>query len=152
MPVYASVCQRITPCLERIQLMPNIHLAYISEYQRISDIFHTQAYASKIRYSVIPPIPTPPSQPAPQLDDFVAASDLVVNLSSVSNELPVAHDGFIVNELFCFVHNQIDAMTQDFLIKLHVCVDFYDKDVIDSAKRLLYTTCPNPDLLGPIHT
>ena len=47
---------------------------------------------------------TPPSQPAPQLDDIVAASDLVVNLPSVSNELPVAHDGFIVNELLCFVH------------------------------------------------
>ena len=36
--------------------MSNIHLAYISVYQRISDIFHKQAYASKIRYSVIPPL------------------------------------------------------------------------------------------------
>ena len=56
MPPYASVCQRITPCLKRIQLMPNVHLAYISVYQRMSDIFHTLAYASKIRYSVIPPL------------------------------------------------------------------------------------------------
>ena len=55
-PAYASVCQRITPCLKRIQLMPNIHLAYISVYQRMSDIFHTLAYASEIRYSVIPPL------------------------------------------------------------------------------------------------
>ena len=56
MSAYASVCQRITPCLKRIQRMPNIHLAYISVYQRMSDIFHTLAYASKIRYSVIPPL------------------------------------------------------------------------------------------------
>ena len=56
MPAYASVCQHITPCLKRIQHMPNIHLAYISVYQRMSDIFHTLAYASKIRYSVIPPL------------------------------------------------------------------------------------------------
>ena len=60
MSAYASVCQRtcITPCLKRIQRMPNIHLAYISVYQSMSDIFHTLAYASKIRYSVIPPLST----------------------------------------------------------------------------------------------
>ena len=56
MPPYASVFQRITPCLKRIQHMPNIHLAYTSVYQRMSDIFHTLAYAIKIRYSVIPPL------------------------------------------------------------------------------------------------
>ena len=59
MPPYASVCQRITPCLKRIQHMPNIHLAYISVCQRMSDIFHTLAYASKIRYSMIPPLVRP---------------------------------------------------------------------------------------------
>ena len=59
MPAYASVCQRITPCLKRIQYMPNIHLAYTSVYQRMSEIFHTLAYAGKIRYSVIPPCHVP---------------------------------------------------------------------------------------------
>ena len=54
--MYTIVCQRITPCLKRMQLMPNAHLAYISVYQRMSDIFHTLAYASKMRYSVIPPL------------------------------------------------------------------------------------------------
>jgi hypothetical protein len=41
---YATVCDRA--CLKRIQLMPNVPLAYVSVYQRMSDIFHTLAYAS----------------------------------------------------------------------------------------------------------
>ena len=44
-------------CLKRIQPMSNIPLAYVSVYQRVSDIFHTLAYASTIRYSVILPLP-----------------------------------------------------------------------------------------------
>ena len=56
MPAYASVCQRMPPCLKRIQPMPNVPLAYVSVYQRMSDIFHTLAYASTIRYSVTGPI------------------------------------------------------------------------------------------------
>ena len=55
MPAYASVCQRMPPCLKRIQPMPNVPLAYVSVYQRMSDIFHTLAYASTIRYSVTGP-------------------------------------------------------------------------------------------------
>ena len=34
------------PCLKRIQPMPNVPLAYVSVFQRMSDIFHTLAYAS----------------------------------------------------------------------------------------------------------
>ena len=56
MPAYASVCQRMPPCLKRIQPMPNVPLAYVSVYQRMSDIFHTLAYASTIRYSVTGPL------------------------------------------------------------------------------------------------
>ena len=41
MPAYASVCQRMRTCLKRIQPMPNVPLAYVSVYQRMSDIFHT---------------------------------------------------------------------------------------------------------------
>jgi hypothetical protein len=32
--------------------MPNVPLAYVSVYRRMSDIFHTLAYASTIRNSV----------------------------------------------------------------------------------------------------
>jgi hypothetical protein len=42
--------------LKRIQRMPNIPLAYVSVYRRISDIFHTLAYASTIRNSVTGPL------------------------------------------------------------------------------------------------
>jgi hypothetical protein len=41
-----AVCQRIRPCLKRIQPVPNVPLAYVSVFQRMSDIFHTLAYAS----------------------------------------------------------------------------------------------------------
>jgi hypothetical protein len=36
--------------------MPNVHLAYASVYLRMSDIFHTLAYASTIRNSVTGPL------------------------------------------------------------------------------------------------
>jgi hypothetical protein len=57
MPAYASVCHRTRPRLKRIQpmAMPNVHLAYASVYLRMSDIFHTLAYASTIRNSVTGP-------------------------------------------------------------------------------------------------
>ena len=55
MPAYASVCHRTRPRLKRIQPMPNVHLAYASVYLRMSDIFHTLAYASTIRNSVTGP-------------------------------------------------------------------------------------------------
>jgi hypothetical protein len=55
---YASVCHRMRPRLKRIQLpIPNVPLAYVSVYQRMSDIFHTLAYASTIRNSVTGPGP-----------------------------------------------------------------------------------------------
>ena len=38
-----------------LQPMPNVPLACVSVYQRMSDIFHTLAYASTIRYSVTGP-------------------------------------------------------------------------------------------------
>ena len=44
------------PCLKRIQPMPNVPLAYVSVYRRMSDIFHTLAYASTIRNSVTWPL------------------------------------------------------------------------------------------------
>ena len=44
------------PCLKRIQRMPNVPLAYVSVYRRMSDIFHTLAYASTIRNSVTGPL------------------------------------------------------------------------------------------------
>jgi hypothetical protein len=36
--------------------MPNVPLAYVSVYRRMSDIFHTLAYASTIRNSVTGPL------------------------------------------------------------------------------------------------
>ena len=44
-----------------------------------------------------------------------------------------------VNELLCFISNKIDIMTQDLLVKL--CMDFYAKEVIESAKKLVYSKC-----------
>jgi hypothetical protein len=44
------------PFLKRIQPMPNVPLAYVSVYRRMSDIFHTLAYASTIRNSVTGPL------------------------------------------------------------------------------------------------
>jgi hypothetical protein len=41
--------------LKRIQRMPNIPLAYVSVYRRMSDIFHTLTYACTIRNSVTGP-------------------------------------------------------------------------------------------------
>jgi hypothetical protein len=49
---YASVCHSTRPCLKRIQPMPNVSLAYDSVYPRMSDIFHTLAYAITVRNSV----------------------------------------------------------------------------------------------------
>ena len=45
----------MTPCSKPIQPMPNVPLAYVSVHvcQRMSDIFHTLAYASTIRYTLI---------------------------------------------------------------------------------------------------
>jgi hypothetical protein len=43
-------------CLKRIQPMPNVPLAYVSVYRRMSDIFHTLAYTSTIRNSVTWPL------------------------------------------------------------------------------------------------
>jgi hypothetical protein len=42
--------------LKRIQRMPNIPLAYLSVYRRMSDIFHTLTYACTIRNSVTGPL------------------------------------------------------------------------------------------------
>ena len=42
-----DVCQRMTPCLKRIQPMPDVPLAYASVWVII---FYTLAYASTIRY------------------------------------------------------------------------------------------------------
>ena len=56
MPAYASVCDRMRPCLKRIQRMPTVPLTYVSVYRRMSDIFHTLAYASTIRNSVTGPL------------------------------------------------------------------------------------------------
>ena len=44
------------PCLKRIQPMANVPLAYVSVFQRMSDILHTLAYASTIRNSVTGPL------------------------------------------------------------------------------------------------
>ena len=38
--------------LERIQPMSNVHLPFVSMYQRMTDFVHTLAYASAIRNSV----------------------------------------------------------------------------------------------------
>jgi hypothetical protein len=42
--------------LKRIQRMPTVPLTYVSVYRRMSDIFHTLAYASTIRNSVTGPL------------------------------------------------------------------------------------------------
>ena len=36
--------------------MPNVPLAYVNVYRRMSDIFHTRQYASTIRSSVTGPL------------------------------------------------------------------------------------------------
>ena len=48
-------------------------------------------------------------------------------------------DSITINELLCFLSNKIDVMTQDLLVKL--CVDFYSKDAIESAKKTIYSKC-----------
>jgi hypothetical protein len=50
-----AVCHRTRSGLKRIQPMPNVPLGP-SVYQRMSDIFHTLAYASTIRNSVTGPL------------------------------------------------------------------------------------------------
>ena len=50
--VCQGVCQRLPACFKRIKPMHNVPLAYVSVYQRMSDMFHMLTYASTIRYSV----------------------------------------------------------------------------------------------------
>ena len=45
----------------------------------------------------------------------------------------------ILTELLCFISNKMDIMTEDLLVKL--CADFYSKNVIEAAKRLLFDLC-----------
>ena len=54
--VYLAGPRRMRSCLKRIQPMPNVLLAYVSVYQRMSDIFHPLAYASTICNSVTGPL------------------------------------------------------------------------------------------------
>ena len=49
---YASVCCRSRKFLGRIQPMSNVHLPFVSVYQRMTDFVHTLAYAGVIRNSV----------------------------------------------------------------------------------------------------
>ena len=49
---YASVCCRSRTFLGRIQPMSNVHLPFVSVYQRMTDFVHTLAYAGVIRNSV----------------------------------------------------------------------------------------------------
>jgi hypothetical protein len=53
MPAYATVCDRAWNVYNLCLYIP---LAYISVYRRMSDIFHTLAYASTIRNSVTGPL------------------------------------------------------------------------------------------------
>jgi hypothetical protein len=50
MPAYATVLETYTTYAY------NVPLAYVSVYWRVSDIFHTLAYASTIRNSVTGPL------------------------------------------------------------------------------------------------
>ena len=56
MPAYSSVYQRMPACLKRIQPMPNLPLAYVSVYQRISETFIRNSYVSLIRNSATGPL------------------------------------------------------------------------------------------------
>ena len=47
-----TVCCRSRTFLGRIQPMSNVHLPFVSVYQRMTDFVHTLAYASVIRNSV----------------------------------------------------------------------------------------------------
>jgi hypothetical protein len=52
-----AVCHRTRPCLKRIQPMPiYTPIAFVSVFQRMSDIFHTLTCASTIRNSVTGPL------------------------------------------------------------------------------------------------
>ena len=53
MPAYDSVLQRMPACLKRIQPMPNLPLAYVSVYQRMSENFICNSYVSLIRNSYV---------------------------------------------------------------------------------------------------
>jgi hypothetical protein len=63
------------PCLKRIQPMPNVPLAYVSVFQRMSDIFYTLACASTIRNSVTGPL------------DFIIIEVLINGLLKIINIL-----------------------------------------------------------------
>ena len=54
MPAYD---QRLPAYLKRIQPMPNLTLAYVSVYQRVSEHFIRNSYVSLIRNSVTGPLP-----------------------------------------------------------------------------------------------
>ena len=48
-------------------------------------------------------------------------------------------DGFIINELLCFVRNKLDIMDTDAIVQL--CVSFYSDDAIVEAKNKLFHLC-----------
>ena len=85
-----GVCQRVPTyetVLETFKPMSNVHLAYTSVYQRMSDILHTLAYASTIRYSVIPPLVIHGGCIALYRGEAVSCTTLLCNLC---NLLPIA--------------------------------------------------------------
>jgi hypothetical protein len=51
---HASASPYATVLVKRIQPMPNVPLTYVSVYRRMSDIFHTLAYARSLeRYAIV---------------------------------------------------------------------------------------------------
>ena len=55
MPVYANICDRACNVYNLCQPMPNLQLAYVSVYQRMSTIFIRNSYVSLKRNSVTGP-------------------------------------------------------------------------------------------------
>ena len=55
-------------------------------------------------------------------------------------------EGYMPNELLCFVTHKLDVMPPDSIILL--CVNFYGDDDIETASKTLFELCANPENRG----
>jgi len=51
----------------------------------------------------------------------------------------MAEENIIISEILCYIQNKMDCMSHDFVIK--IVTEFYTKENISSAKRLLFDEC-----------
>ncbi len=83
---------------------------------------------------------TPTAPPMEFLED---ANEQVESTRSQTPTAPFApidlNGQIVVNELLCFVSNKLDILVHDILVK--VCADFFEKQVIEDAKRMFHDMC-----------